>query len=48
MSKDEDSIEIPLGFLPLDIDYKFELYGVMNRCFILLSHFVIVKDLGLL
>ena len=25
-------------------DYKLKLYGVMKRCFILLSHFVVVKE----
>ena len=27
--------------------YKFRLYGVRKRCFILLSHFLIVKDFDL-
>ena len=28
--------------------YKLKLYGIMKRCFILLSHFVVLKDFELL
>ena len=30
-----------------DLLYKFKLYGVMKRCFILLSYFVVVKGFEL-
>ena len=29
------------------VEYKFKFYRVMKRCFILLSHFVVVKDFQL-
>ena len=40
-----DRIEIFPGLvLLLGWQYKFKLYSVMKRCFILVSHFVVIKD----
>ena len=44
-----DRIDMPLGLCHYwAVDYKFKLYGVMKWCFILLSHFLVVKNFGLL